>query len=187
MLDVCMLTLALAGISFVLLVILHHAAIRTEANNGRHDIVRCVRVLAKRWHAPLRASDGASGYDLIADIQADVHLAPGERYLFGTGVYVEIPAGYEGQVRPRSGLAIKQGITVLNSPGTIDSDYRGEIKVILINTSDDQRTVRPGDRIAQLVLAPIASLGLVFVDDIRLLEKTGRGIGGFGSTNGKEL
>ncbi len=128
---------------------------------------------------PAYATDGAAGMDVVA--AEDVTLHPGARGAVATGFAVAIPAGYEIQVRPRSGLALKHGITVPNTPGTIDSDYRGELKVILINHSTDDFAIRRGDRIAQLVLAPVTLAGWEEADD---LDETARGEGGFGSTGG---
>ncbi len=107
-------------------------------------------------------------------------LSPGDRVLFSTGISLSIPPGYEGQIRPRSGWALKDGITVLNSPGTIDSDYKGEIKVLLINLGHESVEIKRGDRIAQLVIAPVIKAELVIVEE---LETSARGAGGFGSTN----
>lgn len=123
----------------------------------------------------------AAGLDVVAGVPDDapVELAPGARALIPTGFALELPHGYEAQVRPRSGLAIKHGVTLLNSPGTIDSDYRGELMVILINHGSEPFIVRRGDRIAQLVITPVASVEIVAVD---ALGATGRGEGGFGST-----
>lgn len=121
----------------------------------------------------------AAGMDLRSDLKEPVILNPGERRLIPTGLFIEIPQGYEGQVRPRSGLAIKHGITVLNSPGTIDADYRGEVKVILINHSDQPFTIQNGERIAQLVLARHEQIEWVITEE---LAETQRGSGGFGST-----
>jgi dUTP pyrophosphatase len=123
---------------------------------------------------------GASGMDLCA-VHAHT-IFPGERRTVATGIAISIPDGYDGQIRPRSGLAAKQGITVLNSPGTIDSDYVGEIKVILFNTSDEVFSVCPGDRIAQLVVVPIVRVEL---EEVTCLKATARGEGGFGSTGSK--
>ena len=128
---------------------------------------------------PAYATDGAAGMDVLA--AEDVTLAPGERHAVATGLAVAIPHGFEIQVRPRSGLALKHGISVPNSPGTIDSDYRGELKVILINHGQDSFDVRRGDRIAQLVLAPVTRASWLPVDE---LDATARGEGGFGSTDG---
>ncbi len=126
---------------------------------------------------PDYATGGAAGMDVLA--AEDVTLAPGARHPVATGLAVAIPPGFEIQVRPRSGLALKHGISVPNTPGTIDSDYRGELKVILINHGDQAFEVRRGDRIAQLVLAPVARASWLKVDE---LDETSRGEGGFGST-----
>ena len=128
---------------------------------------------------PSTASLGSAGYDLRAAIAADAVLAPGARLLVPTGFVLEIPPGWEGQVRPRSGLAIRHGITLITSPGTIDSDSRGEVAVPLVNLGQEPFTLRRGDRIAQLILAPVARVRFVEVDE---LAGTARGDGGFGST-----
>lgn len=131
---------------------------------------------------PEYATLGSSGMDIRASIDQPMELKPSERVLVPTGLSVEIPLGYEIQVRPRSGLAIKQGITCLNTPGTIDADYRGEIKVILINLSNEPQTIQPGDRIAQLVLQKVEQIKWVPVNELADSE---RGAGGFGSTGTK--
>ena len=128
---------------------------------------------------PAYATDGAAGMDVVS--AEDVDLAPGARHAVATGLAVAIPAGYEIQVRPRSGLALKHGVTVPNTPGTIDSDYRGEVKVIMINHGNESFVIRRGDRIAQLVLAPVTRGTWVEADT---LDHTARGEGGFGSTGG---
>jgi dUTP pyrophosphatase len=130
---------------------------------------------------PQRQTAEAAGLDLVAAVaeEAPIVLAPLARALVPTGLVLEIPAGHEGQVRPRSGLAAKHGVTVLNSPGTIDADYRGEVKVILINLGDAAITIRRGERIAQLVIAPVAPVSLA---EVREVGETVRGAGGFGST-----
>jgi dUTP pyrophosphatase len=128
---------------------------------------------------PAYATSGASGMDIRAFIPESIQLAPLERTLVATGLFLEIPEGYEAQIRPRSGLAIKQGITCLNTPGTIDADYRGEIKVIIINLSNEVQTINNGDRIAQMVFQKVAQAELVIVENI---NETLRGAGGFGST-----
>ncbi len=130
---------------------------------------------------PGKASAGAAGLDLSAAIGEgeDIIMAPSARTLVPTGFAVAIPAGFEGQVRPRSGLALKHGVTVLNSPGTIDADYRGEIGVVLINLGQEPFVVRRGLRIAQLVIAPLAP---VLTEEVASLAETARGEGGFGST-----
>src|SRR5512138_861006 len=126
---------------------------------------------------PKYETPGAAGMDLRAD--EAVTLAPGERRLVPTGLAVEIPPGHEGQVRPRSGLAARHGVAIVNAPGTIDSDYRGEVKVILVNLGQDPVSFARGDRIAQLVVAPVARMDVELVE---ALSGTGRGEGGFGST-----
>lgn len=131
---------------------------------------------------PGYATAGAAGMDVRAYLTAPLQLQPMERTLVPTGLYMELPPDYECQVRPRSGLAIKQGITCLNTPGTIDSDYRGEIKVILINLSGEQQVIQPGDRIAQLVFQKVEKAEWVPVETI---GATARNNGGFGSTGKK--
>lgn len=126
---------------------------------------------------PAYATLGAAGMDVVSAEELD--LLPGQRHAVATGLAIAVPDGYEVQVRPRSGLALKHGITVPNTPGTIDSDYRGELKVILINHGSDVFPIRRGDRVAQLVIAPVQRAGFIEVDD---LDETTRGTGGFGST-----
>jgi dUTP pyrophosphatase len=126
---------------------------------------------------PAYATDGAAGMDVVA--AEEVTIAPGGRHAVATGFAMAIPMGYEVQVRPRSGLALKHGVTCLNTPGTIDSDYRGEVKVILANLGDAPFVIARGDRIAQLVPAPVQRAGL---DEVESLDDTARGAGGFGST-----
>jgi dUTP pyrophosphatase len=138
-----------------------------------------VRVIARPEAIPTYASAGAAGADLRAAIADAQSLSPGERLLIPTGVRLELPLGCEGQVRPRSGLAVRSGITVLNAPGTIDSDYRGEILVPLINHSTETFILEPNMRIAQLVIAPVVQAAFTVTDT--LTEST-RGPGGFGST-----
>jgi len=128
---------------------------------------------------PEYATEHASGVDLLAALDGSLTLAPGERALVPTGLAMALPAGFEAQVRPRSGLAVKHGVTVLNTPGTIDADYRGEVKVILVNLGEGGVTFERGDRVAQLVVAPVTRLGWRVVGE--LAEST-RGTGGFGST-----
>lgn len=128
---------------------------------------------------PEYATIQSAGMDLRACLPEPVTLAPMERKLIPTGIYIALPEGYEAQVRPRSGLALKQGITVLNAPGTIDADYRGEIGIILINLSSETVTIQHGDRIAQMVIAAYTRIGWEEADS---LESTDRGTGGFGST-----
>lgn len=128
---------------------------------------------------PRAATSGAAGLDLPAAVEAELVLAPGARALVPTGFALAIPPGYEGQVRPRSGLALRHGITLPNAPGTIDSDYRGELKVILLNAGTEPVTIRRGDRIAQLVVAPVVRVAPI---EVEALEATARGAGGFGHT-----
>jgi dUTP diphosphatase len=128
---------------------------------------------------PAYASAGAAGIDLAAAVEQSLTLNPEHRALVPTGIAIALPEGYEGQVRPRSGLALKHGLTVLNSPGTIDCDYRGEVQVILANLGSEPATIRRGDRIAQLVIAPVTRVEIRRVAD---LPETVRGAGGFGST-----
>ena len=131
---------------------------------------------------PSYATPFSAGMDLRANLEQPVTLAPLERSLIPTGLHIELPAGYEAQVRPRSGLAAKHGITVLNTPGTIDADYRGEIRVILVNLSEEAFEVVPGERIAQMVIARHEQVAWEQVDQ---LDATERGAGGFGSTGKK--
>ncbi len=137
--------------------------------------------IINRSHHPLPAYEttAAAGMDLRANLETPIELKPLERALVPTGLYMEIPVGFEAQVRPRSGLAAKKGITVLNAPGTVDADYRGEVKVILVNLSNETFVVNDGERIAQLVIAAHAQAEWIEVEE---LSETGRGTGGFGST-----
>jgi len=128
---------------------------------------------------PAYATSDSAGMDLKANISAPVTLKPLERQLIPTGIFIELPSGYEAQIRPRSGLALKQGITCLNSPGTIDADYRGELKVILINLSSSDQSIHPGDRIAQMVLSTIETIAWHPVTE---LNQSVRNEGGFGHT-----
>ncbi len=134
--------------------------------------------------APAYETPGAAGMDLRAAVPEDapITLRPGARAMIPTGLSFAVPPGFEAQVRPRSGLAAKAGVTCLNTPGTIDSDYRGEVKVILINLGEDDFIIRRSDRIAQLVIAPVVQAAWDEVDD---LDETARGAGGFGSTGGR--
>ena len=135
-----------------------------------------------QWPLPQYANPQSAGVDLRADTREDIVLPPFGRAMVPTGLYLEIPAGYEAQVRPRSGLAAKKGVTVLNSPGTIDADYRGEVRVILVNLSSDPFTIVPGERIAQMVFARHEQ---VEWEEVDTLEDSERGAGGFGSTGVK--
>lgn len=134
------------------------------------------------FELPAYATEGAAGLDIRANITEPIVLAPLERQLIATGLFVAIPLGYEIQIRPRSGLAFKHGITVLNTPGTIDADYRGEIKVLLVNLSNSPFTIEPGERVAQMVLAKHEVLSWKTTQE---LPSTERGAGGFGSTGVK--
>ena len=138
-------------------------------NRSKHDL-------------PTYATADASGLDLRANLDASVTLQPWQRTLVGTGLYIAVPKGYEAQVRPRSGLALKHGVTVLNSPGTIDADYRGEVMAMLINLTEKAFVIEDGDRIAQLVIAAHAQAALIPVE---VLDDTPRGEKGFGSTGVK--
>ena len=131
---------------------------------------------------PKYTTIGSAGMDIRANIEAPVAIPPMNRRLIPTGLYIQLPLGYEAQVRPRSGLALKQGLTVLNTPGTIDADYRGEIGVILINLSNEVQSINPGDRIAQIVIAKHEIAELIETDT---LEETERGEGGFGHSGVK--
>ena len=139
-----------------------------------------VQIINKSKHAtPAYETDGAAGMDLRANINESITLKPLERAIVKTGLFIALPVGFEAQVRPRSGLAAKKGITVLNSPGTVDADYRGEIGVILVNLSNDDFVINDGERIAQLIIAKHERANWIEVD---ILSETERGSGGFGST-----
>lgn len=142
-----------------------------------HLTVRIVN--ESEFPLPAYATEGSSGMDLRAKLPAPLTLQSLERTLVPTGLFIELPVGYEAQIRPRSGLAVKQGLTCLNTPGTIDADYRGEIKVILVNLSKEPQTIHPGDRIAQMVIGQIEQIQ--WTAAITLAE-TDRGAGGFGHT-----
>lgn len=135
-----------------------------------------------KQQTPAYATPQSAGMDLRANIEEPVTINPMERTLIGTGLYIALPVGYEAQIRPRSGLALKHGITVLNTPGTVDADYRGEVKVLLINLSQEPFTINSGERIAQMVIAKHESAEFVLVDE---LDKTERGEGGMGHTGTK--
>jgi len=131
---------------------------------------------------PAYATAGAAGLDLRAALREPLTLQPGERALVSTGLRLEIPAGFEGQIRPRSGLALRHGLTLLNSPGTVDSDYRGPVQVVVINLGQEAFTIRRGDRIAQLVITPVSRAELKIAPS---LSETDRGANGFGSTGSR--
>ena len=141
-----------------------------------------INKLSNEVSIPKYETPGSSGMDLAAYVEAVIIINPCDKALIPTGFSLSIPQGYEVQIRPRSGLAAKKGITVLNTPGTIDSDYRGEIKVILINLSKDKFTIKNGDRIAQMVVCPVIQARL---EEVQELSDTARGTGGFGSTGTK--
>ena len=142
-----------------------------------------VKIVNKsQWPDPAYATVASAGMDLRADIAEPVVLKPLERRLVPTGIFIELPAGYEAQVRPRSGLATKHGVTVINSPGTVDADYRGELKVSLVNLSSEPFEIVPGERIAQMV---VAAHETVEWDKVEALSETERGAGGWGSTGAK--
>ena len=139
----------------------------------------CIKIDGKEEFVPEYSSDFAAGADLKAAVSDRIVIKPGDRALIDTGLKMEIPIGYEAQIRPRSGLAYKHGITVLNSPGTIDSDYRGEVKVILINHGKNDFIIESGDRIAQIVFAPVTIVDFTIITN---LNRSERDSGGFGST-----
>ena len=141
------------------------------------QIVKVKIINKSKNDLPKYTTIGSAGMDIRANIEAPIDIPPMNRRLIPTGLYIQLPLGYEAQVRPRSGLALKQGLTVLNTPGTIDSDYRGEIGVILINLSNEVQSINPGDRIAQIVIAKHEIAELIETD---ILDETERGEGGFG-------
>ena len=143
-----------------------------------------IKILNKSNHKlPNYETLSSAGMDLRASVSAPITLKPMDRAIIKTGLFIELPVGYEAQVRPRSGLAAKYGVTVLNSPGTIDSDYRGEVKVILINHSSEPFIIKNGDRIAQAVIASCTAKSMIKLDEVsELNDDTERGTGGFGST-----
>tara|TARA_R110000850_G_scaffold70601_1_gene156253 strand:+ start:69 stop:503 length:435 start_codon:yes stop_codon:yes gene_type:complete len=142
-----------------------------------------VKIINKSAHKlPHYETEASAGMDLRANISEAITLKPLERTIVKTGLFIELPVGYEAQVRPRSGLAAKKGITVLNAPGTIDADYRGEIGVILVNLSNEEFTIENGERVAQMVIAKHEHISW---EEVETLEETTRGAGGFGSTGNK--
>ncbi len=142
-----------------------------------------VKIINKSAHnLPHYETEASAGMDLRANISESITIKPLERAIVKTGLFIELPVGYEAQVRPRSGLAAKKGITVLNSPGTVDADYRGEIGVILVNLSNEDYTIENGERIAQMVIAKHEHISW---EEVEVLEETTRGAGGFGSTGHK--
>lgn len=150
--------------------------------NSFYDYVP-IKILNKSgFENPKYADSGSAGFDLKAAIEMAITIHPSERIIVPTGLYFQLPEGYEAQVRPRSGLAAKHGITVLNSPGTVDSSYLGEVKVILINHSSEEYIIVPGERIAQIVIARHSIAVFENIDDASNFVQTERGAGGFGST-----
>jgi dUTP pyrophosphatase len=142
-----------------------------------------VKIVNKSRHQlPTYATVGSAGMDLKANTSEPITLKPMERYLFPTGIYIQLPEGYEAQIRPRSGLAVKYGITVTNAPGTVDADYTGEVGVSLINLSNETFVIQPGERIAQMVIAKYEKITW---NEVTTLDETERGSGGFGSTGMK--
>jgi dUTP pyrophosphatase len=142
-----------------------------------------VKIINQSKHAlPQYETKGSAGMDLRANLEASITIKPLERAMVATGLSIALPDGYEAQVRPRSGLAAKKGVTVINTPGTIDADYRGEIKVILVNLSNEDFTIKDGERVAQMVIARFDQISWEPTDS---LEETERGTGGFGSTGTK--
>ena len=142
-----------------------------------------VKIVNKsQWPDPFYATEASAGMDLRADLKEPLTLGPLERALVPTGIFIELPVGYEAQVRPRSGLATKKGITVINSPGTVDADFRGELRVSLVNLSNEPFEVVPGERIAQMV---VSKHERVEWEDVEVLSETERGAGGWGSTGSK--
>ena len=142
-----------------------------------------VKIVNKsRWPDPFYATEASAGMDLRADLEEPIVLGPLERALVPTGIFIELPVGYEAQIRPRSGLATKHGITVINSPGTVDADFRGELRTSLVNLSNTPFEIVPGERIAQMV---IARHERVEWEDVEVLSETERGAGGWGSTGSK--
>lgn len=149
---------------------------------SERPVLRIHRLREEAGALPCYASDGAAGLDLQAALRAPLTLQPGERIAVPTGLSLALPPGHEGQVRPRSGLALKRGLTVANAPGTIDEDYRGEVQVLLVNLGREAQVIEPGDRIAQLVIAPVTRVVVTEVESADGLGETVRGEGGFGST-----
>lgn len=141
--------------------------------------VRRVRPHPEPVPLPAYRTEGSAGMDLHADVDVDLTLAPLARSLVPTGLIFELPDGYEGQIRPRSGLALKHGITCLNAPGTLDADFRGEVQVLLVNLGAEPFVVKRGERVAQLVIAPVTRVSLT---EVEIVSETVRGAGGFGST-----
>jgi len=151
------------------------------------DVVEVQVFVEPGAQAPVQGTPGAAGWDLAARIESPLRINPGDRVTVRTGLWLAIPDGFEGQVRPRSGLARAYGVTVANAPGTVDSDYRGEVKVLLANHGPRAVVILPGERIAQLVIAPVPQVRLSVVESVEALGSTARGEGGFGSTGRGEV
>ncbi len=147
--------------------------------SGMNPVIKICRLRGSTTALPTYQSAHAAGMDLVADLEEPIVIRPMVRAAVPTGIAIQIPAGFEGQVRPRSGRAINEGLTVVNAPGTIDADYRGEVKVLLVNLGEHEVSIRPGERIAQLVIAPVVRAEVIEVDR---LEESSRGEGGFGHT-----
>ncbi len=143
------------------------------------SVIVKIKRLTSTAKIPAYQTAHAAGMDLVADVSGTIVVDPGQRRAIPTGLTIEIPPGYEGQVRPRSGRAINEGVTMINAPGTIDADYRGEVKVLVVNLGDRAIEIHPGDRIAQLIIAPVARAEIKEVDE---LGESSRGSGGFGHT-----
>ncbi len=155
----------------------------TTSLENAHQVKTQVKIINKSSSPlPFYQTEGSAGMDLYADIEASIELDSLERQLISTGIFIELPLGFEAQVRPRSGLAFKHGISIVNSPGTIDADYRGEIKVLLVNLSKEKFVVQKGERIAQLIVAKHERINWQEVQTIEELSETKRGNGGYGST-----
>jgi len=182
------------GIAAIVRGVSRHAQVEAAAVSGslfsfqerqqmsEQPVLRIHRLREETAALPRYASDGAAGLDLQAALGEPLTLQPGDRVAVPTGLSLALPAGHEGQVRPRSGLALKRGITVANAPGTIDEDYRGELQVLLVNLGREPQVIEPGDRIAQLVIAPVTRVQVLEVESLDALGETARGHGGFGST-----
>lgn len=153
--------------------------LKTLLKNSVNVVMKVFVKLAPDAHIPVYKTEGASGADLFAYIEDELVIRPRERCLVSTGVAVQLPPGYELQVRPRSGLALKHGVTVLNAPGTVDSDYRGELQVLLVNLGDEDFHMQKGDRIAQAVISKVERVSF---EEVSSLDKTARGSAGYGST-----
>lgn len=148
--------------------------------SGEENLSVKVQLLKKNAVLPMKQSSGAAGFDMCACMDVPLTLSPLERAAIPTGIALEIPPGYEGQVRPRSGLAKSKGVTVLNAPGTIDSDYRGEVQILLINLGKESVTIQNGDRIAQLVFSPVQNAIINVKDKLSVTERGGKGFGSTG-------